>query len=372
MKRIDTATKAVDLFGPGKHGFKAGNVLAGEAPTKLSAEWFNATQEEVARAIEAFGLELDPEDNGQLAGALTAFFAQVALLAPLDSPELTGVPTAPTAEPGTNTDQVATMAALKQAIEDLVGSAPGALDTLVELAAALGNDADFATTVTNALAGKLAKAGDEMSGALVIALAALQLTLRNSNNTAAAVVDHQRFLRGSGSGVRAAWQSIRGASNALGDLYLTFLSAADAVLHRYTFGADGKLLLPDHPTDDLGAATKLYVDQAAKRSITFGPYPTTSGGTFNGPHDLPWIPKEAVTNLICKVNNNGFTAGLRLPLHKYFTVTSVEYGPEVWWDSVNFGYLFGWGGFVIWDRSGSGNFVTGNPAQWDFEIILKE
>lgn len=263
MKRIDTATKAVDLFGPGKHGFKAGNVLAGEAPTKLSAEWFNATQEEVARAIEAFGLELDPEDNGQLAGALVALLAQVALLAPNESPELTGVPTAPTPAAGTNTNQIATMAALKQAIEDLVGSAPGALDTLVELAAALGNDADFATTVTNALAEKLAKAGGEMSGALVIALASLQLTLRNSNNTAAAVVDHQRFLRGSGSGVRAVWQSIRGASNSVGDLYLTFLSAADAVLQRYTFGEDGELLLPTDPTAPLGAATKQYVDARA-------------------------------------------------------------------------------------------------------------
>jgi hypothetical protein len=263
MKRIDTATKAADLFGPGKHGFKAGNVLAGEAPTKLSAGWFNALQEEVARAIEAFGLELDPEDNGQLAAALTALLAQVALLAPKDSPIFTGTPEAPTAALGTNTDQIATMAAVKQAIDALVAGAPGALDTLVELSNALGNDADFATTVTNAIAAKVAKAGDTMTGELVIALAALQLTLRNSNNTAATVVDHQRFLRGSGSGVRAAWQSIRGASNALGDLYLTFLSAADAVLHRYTFGADGKLLLPADPTDDLGAATKQYVDARA-------------------------------------------------------------------------------------------------------------
>lgn len=372
MKRIDTATKAVDLFGPGKHGFKAGNVLAGEAPTKLSAGWFNALQEEVARAIEAFGLELDPEDNGQLAAALTALLAQVALLAPKDSPILTGTPAAPTAALGTNTDQIATMAAIKQAIDALVAGAPGALDTLVELSNALGNDADFATTVTNAIAAKVAKAGDTMTGELVIALAALQLTLRNSNNTAAAVVDHQRYLRGSGAGVRAAWQSIRGATNALGDLYLTFLSAADAVLHRYTFGADGKLLLPADPTADLGAATKQYVDAAVRRRITLGPYPTTPGGTFNGPHGLPWVPAEAATNLICKANNNGYTAGQRVALHKYFTVTSVEYGPEVWWDAVNFGYLFGWGGFVIWDRSGSGNFVTGNAAQWDFEIILKE
>lgn len=52
------------------------------------------------------------------------------------------------------------------AINALVASAPGALDTLDELAAALGDDANFASTVTTALAGKVAKAGDTMSGDL--------------------------------------------------------------------------------------------------------------------------------------------------------------------------------------------------------------
>lgn len=77
--------------------------------------------------------------------------------APLASPALTGVPTAPTAGRGTNSTQLATTAFVAQAIAALVNSAPGALDTLQELAKALGNDANFATTMTNALAGKLGK-----------------------------------------------------------------------------------------------------------------------------------------------------------------------------------------------------------------------
>jgi hypothetical protein len=44
--------------------------------------------------------------------------------------------------------------AISAAIANLIASAPGALDTLNELAAALGNDPNFATTITNALAGK--------------------------------------------------------------------------------------------------------------------------------------------------------------------------------------------------------------------------
>jgi hypothetical protein len=80
--------------------------------------------------------------------------------APLNSPALTGTPTAPTAANGTNSTQLATTQFVQAAIALLISGAPGALDTLNELAAALGSDPNFATTVTNALAGKLAKASN--------------------------------------------------------------------------------------------------------------------------------------------------------------------------------------------------------------------
>ena len=51
-------------------------------------------------------------------------------------------------------------------INNLVNGAPGALDTLSELATALGNDASFATTVTNSIAGKVSKSGDTITGNL--------------------------------------------------------------------------------------------------------------------------------------------------------------------------------------------------------------
>lgn len=86
--------------------------------------------------------------------------------APVHSPALTGTPTAPTAAPGTNTPQIATMAALQAAIAALLNSAPGALDTLNELAAALGNDPNFATTILNLLAGKFDKTGGAIGGAV--------------------------------------------------------------------------------------------------------------------------------------------------------------------------------------------------------------
>ncbi|EPY2510963.1 phage tail protein [Escherichia coli] len=77
--------------------------------------------------------------------------------APLNSPALTGTPTTPTAQQGTNNTQIASTAFVMAAIAALVDSSPDELNTLNELAAALGNDPNFATTMTNALAGKQPK-----------------------------------------------------------------------------------------------------------------------------------------------------------------------------------------------------------------------
>ena len=87
--------------------------------------------------------------------------------ADIASPEFTGTPKAPTATAGTNTTQIATTefvtAAVAAAISALVDSSPAALDTLKELATALGNDANFSTTITNALAAKAAKTNDTIT-----------------------------------------------------------------------------------------------------------------------------------------------------------------------------------------------------------------
>ncbi|MBY5093295.1 phage tail protein [Citrobacter freundii] len=74
--------------------------------------------------------------------------------APKDSPTLTGTPKAPTAAAGNNSVQIANTAFVQAAILALIGGAPATLDTLKEIAAAINNDPNFATTVMNALAGK--------------------------------------------------------------------------------------------------------------------------------------------------------------------------------------------------------------------------
>jgi len=110
--------------------------------------------------------------------------ANLDLKAALLSPTLLGTPLAPTATAGTNTTQIATTAFVKTAVDNVVGAAPGALDTLDELALALGDDSNFATTVTNSLAGKVSTSGGSTitaSGAGVIPLIAKGAASQTAN-----------------------------------------------------------------------------------------------------------------------------------------------------------------------------------------------
>jgi hypothetical protein len=100
----------------------------------------------------------------------------LALKANLASPALTGTPTAPTATLGTNTTQIATTAFVKAEVDAVIASAPGALNTLDELAAALGDDANFATTVTNSLAAKAPLASPTFTGTVTVAASGIAFT----------------------------------------------------------------------------------------------------------------------------------------------------------------------------------------------------
>lgn len=72
MYRITTDTKAPNLFGPGKDGFRDGDTLAGVASTELNAAWFNGFQEELLGVIESAGFSADPASHTQLRQAIQA------------------------------------------------------------------------------------------------------------------------------------------------------------------------------------------------------------------------------------------------------------------------------------------------------------
>ena len=137
----------------------------------------------------------DTAGTNAIASANTYADSAVASKAPLASPALTGTPTAPTATVGTNTTQIATTAFVKAEVDAVIAAAPGALNTLDELAAALGDDANYATTVTNALALKAPLAGPTFTGTVALPAAssvtldgtALSTTLATKADKTAAI-----------------------------------------------------------------------------------------------------------------------------------------------------------------------------------------
>lgn len=88
---------------------------------------------------------------------------ELPLKADLASPSFTGSPKVPTAAQGNSSQIIASTSFVQTAIAALVASAPGTLDTIKELAAALGNDPNFATTITNLIAEKLDKTANAVS-----------------------------------------------------------------------------------------------------------------------------------------------------------------------------------------------------------------
>lgn len=94
--------------------------------------------------------------------------ASISGFAPLASPALTGTPTAPTAAAATNTTQIATTAFVRGEVTALVNGATATLDTLGEIATALGNDANLSTTLTTSIGLKAPLASPTFTGTVTI------------------------------------------------------------------------------------------------------------------------------------------------------------------------------------------------------------
>jgi len=128
----------------------------------LASPTFTGTVSGITKTMVGLGSVDNTTDSAKPVS--TATQTALDLKADLASPALTGVPTAPTAAAGTSTTQVATTSFVGTAVSNLVASSPAALDTLNELATALGNDASFSTTVTNSLALKAPLASPTFTG----------------------------------------------------------------------------------------------------------------------------------------------------------------------------------------------------------------
>jgi len=125
--------------------------------------------------------------------------ASISGFAPLASPALTGTPTAPTAAAATNTTQVATTEFVRAEVAALVGSAGATLDTLGEIATALGNDANLSTTLTTSIALKAPLASPTFTGTVtlptgtVTSAMILDGTIVNADISASAAIDQGKI-----------------------------------------------------------------------------------------------------------------------------------------------------------------------------------
>jgi hypothetical protein len=142
----------------------------------INAPTFTGTVSGITKAMVGLGSVDNTADTAKPISTATqtaldlklASATAASTYAPLASPALTGVPTAPTASAATNTTQVATTAYVRGEISALVNSATSTLDTLGEIATALGNDANLSTTLTNAIALKAPTASPTFTGTVTI------------------------------------------------------------------------------------------------------------------------------------------------------------------------------------------------------------
>jgi len=185
-KPISTATQtALDFKAPLASPTFTG-IVSGITKTMVGLGNVDNTTDALKPISTATQTALDAKLASATAATTYETITNVALKAPLASPALTGSPTAPTALAADNSTKIATTAyadrAASNATAALVASAPAALDTLNELAAALGNDASFSTTVTNSIATKAPIASPTFTGT-VSGITKTMVGLGNVDNT---------------------------------------------------------------------------------------------------------------------------------------------------------------------------------------------
>ena len=184
-----------------------------------------------------------------------------------------------------NSTKLATTAYVTSAVNTLIGGAPGALDTLNELAAAINDDASFASTITSNLAGKLSVTGGTMSGALTVTAAGSslkapvyiaeqnssgeggELTLNGSNGNSSHTLDT----------INGSFRIFEASGTFISGNYSYGLNATSGFRVAGTQVIDSNRNLTNIGTINSGAATINHTDGTDNVSLT----PTSTGGVIN-------------------------------------------------------------------------------------------
>jgi hypothetical protein len=188
-------------------------------------------------------------------GVTSGIQSQLDDKAPLASPSLTGTPLAPTATPGTNNTQIATTAYADAAVAAIVDGAPELLNTLNELAAAINDDENFASTLTTLAGEKVAKSGDTMTGLLVLSAdPSAELGAATKQYVDAAEVDAKAYA----DGLAPNYDAAGAAAQALSDAE----DYADAKISDANGTATDKAWSAYKTSTEIGLAQQAAIDHA--------------------------------------------------------------------------------------------------------------
>ena len=207
--------------------------------------------------------------------------------------------TATTQSAGNNTTRVATTAFVTTAISNLVDSSPSALNTLNELAAALGDDANFSTTVTNSIATKLANIVEDTTPQLGGTLQSNGHMIRFADATG---VNSNRLKFGTGDDLHVYHNGSNSTirHEGTGSLLLTTTAGSIQMLHN----AENMLIAnPDGAVDLYHNNSKKFETTSLGVTVTGGVYPSATDTYQLGGSSLRW--NELNIKSVIDVSDNG-------------------------------------------------------------------
>ena len=265
------------------------------------------------------------------------FKVNLAPYAPLDSPELTGTPTAPTAVKGTNTKQIATTAFVTSAISDIKGTPATGLNTLEKISTALGNDSLFAVNVNSSLNNKqplsaalssiasLTTAANKMiytTGSNTYAVTSLTQAARNllDDTDTASMRNTLDVPKKDGTGATGNWSITAAAAtnavnatndsagNPISTTYLKIEDHQDPDLTSYALKSDIKNV---SVTNTVGAGVRIGTINIGNTStdlnVSFAGYASLGSPAFTGSPTAPTVTDQDDDST--KIATTAFVAG---------------------------------------------------------------
>ena len=247
---------------------------------------FKRNGNEVVAAIAG----VDYEIAGSSSDVSQAVIAALGFKSPLDSPIFTGIPSVPTASNGTNNTQIASTSFVKNSIDNIIAGAPGALDTLNEIAIRLTNDENAVSALTNTIGTKLTKSSNLSD--------LTDTTTARTNLGLGSLATQSGTFSGTSSGTNTGDQDLSGLTTKSSNLSdLTSVSTARNNLGLGNVNNTSDANKPVSTAQQLEFDTRLKVISSS----------TTKADILKGGH---WILADSVINfnlgLAVGDNSNGF------------------------------------------------------------------